>query len=290
MNTAESFIQNIIKKPSEEGHVLPEDLHEYLTKQEVEKVAYSSIMEAYRIRLSEKKRAAYWTKLQEVPWPVFMNISQYRGYVLQHIEQKAEKEAWPTAIELNTHLRQLFNELTAYFGGFQQECQIIKTHHRMIIIQGPVGIGKSKLIEAMRINPTQSYYFKTASQIKTEAISDLSTVIEKYSGMLKVVGGSSAHFGQTSAGLCIDDIGTENEHGQLSHYGNKANVIQEIVQERYNRLSSHPYIHTILITNLDKQGIGDNYGPRFYDRLKERAAWFEFNPKTKSFRGQTSNL
>lgn len=60
--------------------------------------------------------------------------------------------------------------------------------------------------------------------------------------------------------LCIDDLGAEPDN--ITHYGNKLNLIQHIIEERYmnNRI-------THFSSNNKMERIHDIYGDRVYSRL-----------------------
>lgn len=60
--------------------------------------------------------------------------------------------------------------------------------------------------------------------------------------------------------ICIDDLGAEIS--EVSHYGNKINVMEHIIEERY----LHDKI-THFSSNIDAKGIEAKYGQRVYSRI-----------------------
>ena len=60
--------------------------------------------------------------------------------------------------------------------------------------------------------------------------------------------------------LCIDDLGSESLNA--SYYGNKVNVIEHLIEQRYfyNKLTHYT-------TNLDKEDFIKVYGDRVYSRI-----------------------
>lgn len=61
--------------------------------------------------------------------------------------------------------------------------------------------------------------------------------------------------------LCIDDLGSEPEN--INHYGNKINLIEHIIEERYmNERFTH------FSSNLSMGIIHEKYGDRVYSRIK----------------------
>jgi len=61
---------------------------------------------------------------------------------------------------------------------------------------------------------------------------------------------------------CYDDLGEEPL--SVSHYGTRANVMQHILEERYNRQCL-----TLATTNHNVQELGEMYGERVESRLQE---------------------
>ena len=61
--------------------------------------------------------------------------------------------------------------------------------------------------------------------------------------------------------LCIDDLGSEPEN--ISYYGNKLNLIEHIIEERYmNERFTH------FSSNFNLELIHEKYGDRVYSRIK----------------------
>ena len=76
--------------------------------------------------------------------------------------------------------------------------------------------------------------------------------------------------------LVIDDIGTEPL--RMTVYGNEFFPLVELISCRYDK-----QLPTILTTNLSLNAIGDMYGPRIEDRLREMCEMIAFN-SPESFR------
>jgi len=72
--------------------------------------------------------------------------------------------------------------------------------------------------------------------------------------------------------LCIDDIGAETE--LASHFGNKTNVIGQIIEERYEHA-----LLTHFTTNLTEERLHEVYGDRVYSRIKETCNLIKVNDK-----------
>ena len=128
-----------------------------------------------------------------------------------------------------------------------------------ILLSGPVGCGKTSLMNLMKHLATTEHKFsvKPCRDISFEFIQDGYEVIHKYSkGKL---------YQSEPKTICFDDLGTENN---LKYYGNECNVMAEILLSRYDIFTSKK-IQTHITTNLSASEIETNYGNRVRSRLRE---------------------
>jgi DNA replication protein DnaC len=80
-------------------------------------------------------------------------------------------------------------------------------------------------------------------------------------------------------GICFDDLGTEDT--EKAHYGNRTNVMEKIILNRYDHCRNKL---THFTTNLTAEQIKETYGLRVTDRLREMVNVLDFPTGTKSFR------
>lgn len=71
-------------------------------------------------------------------------------------------------------------------------------------------------------------------------------------------------FHQRYIGLCIDDLGSEPEK---NNFGNKMNVIGDIIESRYSSGFTGPLLHGT--TNLSAEELKEFYGERVISRMRE---------------------
>lgn len=139
-----------------------------------------------------------------------------------------------------------------------------------LLISGGVGVGKTKLMQMFAVNKRQVFevlkardlaalFVRKGEQGGYEMIEQFSTVHKPE--LIK----HEDNLWQERIGLCIDDVGTEDE--KVS-FGNRSNVIAEIIDGRYSnqrlvRCMTH------ITTNLGINGIKQKYGDRIASRLLE---------------------
>lgn len=151
-------------------------------------------------------------------------------------------------------------KLIAYFLKDEATCfQYDINLHKGILLSGPVGCGKTSLMNLMKyLTPTEhKFLVKPCRDISFEFIQDGYQIIHKYSK------GKLYEFEPKT--ICFDDLGTENN---LKYYGNECNVMAEILLSRYDIFTAKK-IQTHVTTNLSASEIENVYGNRVRSRLRE---------------------
>jgi len=124
-----------------------------------------------------------------------------------------------------------------------------------IFLQGKTGIGKSDTLQSFQEylhakKSKSAFYMFTAREIKLRCI-DTPKQISYFINI---------------GNLCIDDLGTEGDMNKI--YGNKINVINDILAERY-RNRNLLYSKTHITTNFTLQELKQFYDNRTLDRFQE---------------------
>ncbi|RTY96940.1 ATPase [Flavobacterium sp. RSP49] len=159
-------------------------------------------------------------------------------------------------------------KLIAYFLKDEATCyQLGIDLNKGILLSGPVGCGKTSLMNLMKyLTPTEhKFLVKPCRYISFEFIQDGYEIIHKYSkGKL---------YESQPKIICFDDLGTENN---LKYYGNECNVIAEILLSRYDLFTTKK-LQTHITTNLSASEIENFYGNRVRSRLREMVNLIGFN-------------
>ena len=166
-------------------------------------------------------------------------------------------------------------KLIAYFLKDEATCfQYSINLNKGILLSGPVGCGKTSLMNLMKyLTPTEHKFFvKPCRDISFEFIQDGYEVIHKYSkGKL---------YQYEPKTICFDDLGTENN---LKYYGNECNIMAEIILSRYD-IFIFKKIYTHITTNLSASEIETAYGNRVRSRLRNMLNLIAIDKTTKDKR------
>jgi predicted ATPase len=131
-----------------------------------------------------------------------------------------------------------------------------------ILMVGPIGVGKTMLLQAFSLYNT-SCRLTNFKIIPTREIARIFTQ-QGYSGIEQFSVESFRDGASRRDGIayCLDDLGLEDVG--TKHYGNNANVIAEVLLDRYDlRLLTHA------TTNLTPKELAQVYGDRVRSRMTE---------------------
>lgn len=145
-----------------------------------------------------------------------------------------------------------------------------------IFLAGNFGVGKTWFMKLFSKNQRQVFHVHNAKEIANQFEADGLAAIDHYSQKYKNPVNDTASFLQTFAGLCIDDFGTEDIK---NHFGNKKNVIGDVIEERYRLGNCGIFLHGT--TNLTSQALNDFYGGRVISRLREEVNFIELPGKDR---------
>lgn len=168
--------------------------------------------------------------------------------------------------------RKYVNALTFYFNRDQRfnDCVLNSLSLKMdlnkgLFIFGTVGVGKTKLVELFKNNKRCCYKMISCRKVVSEYVKHGHEVIEPMSHSIHPFIKNIDNFFQDTEGICFDDLGTESE--SANNYGNKKNVFEQILLDRYD--NGLPYHETHITSNLSPEMIKERYGDRVVSRMRE---------------------
>jgi DNA replication protein DnaC len=201
-------------------------------------------------------------------------MSQYDyQQVILWLEQKGI-ELYGQSFKILETDHAIIHKLLAYFLNDEITCfQLNIDLHKGILLSGPVGIGKTSLMNLMKIltSTNHKFYIKPCRDISYEFIQEGYEIIQRY---------SKGKLYPDPKTICFDDLGTENN---IKYYGNECNVMAEILLSRYDLFIAKK-IQTHITTNLSATEIESAYGNRVRSRLRSMVNLISFDKTTKDKR------
>lgn len=146
-----------------------------------------------------------------------------------------------------------------------------KQDKKGIAILGNVGVGKTeimfaffKAIHDLSVMPEYEHFKFHRFSFKTARETAQAYQRHGYDGLNFFTKQFTSSNPPRFNHIAFDDLGVERNQ---KFYGNEANVMSEIIQERYDRFKTGLITH--FTTNLMPEQINDYYGDRATDRLTE---------------------
>jgi len=197
----------------------------------------------------------------ENPCENFIEIKSKHNYehALLWLEKWGKKQ-YGEGFKLQEEDKPILYKLLCYFLKDEAVASQLQINlNKGILLSGPIGVGKTTILNLMRLfEPSQNrFILKSCRDVSFEFITDGYQTIHKYSR-------NSFHNHEPKA-YCFDDLGTENN---LKYFGNECNVMAEILLSRYDLFVSRKLI-THITTNLSASEIEANYGNRVRSRMRE---------------------
>jgi hypothetical protein len=167
------------------------------------------------------------------------------------------------------------HKLLIYFLRHEKDANRLDINlDKGIFLAGPVGCGKSSLMELMTYipGPERNFVLRSCRDISFEFMEEGYTVIQRYSKM------SFSH--SKPRIYCFDELGAERN---LKYFGNECNVLGEILLSRYDLYVGQGML-THITTNLNTDDMEAAYGDRIRSRMRQQFNLFTFSPDTRDKR------
>jgi DNA replication protein DnaC len=202
-----------------------------------------------------------------------MNSTYNYSEIISWLEQKG-MELYGQSFKIQERDHDIIYKLIAYFLKDDSTCfQLNIDLTKGILLSGPIGIGKTSLMNLMKIltSAEHKFYIKPCRDISYEFIQEGFEIIQKY---------SKGKLYPDPKTICFDDLGIENN---IKYFGNECNVMAEILLYRYDLFISRKIL-THITTNLSATELETAYGNRVRSRLRSMVNLISFDKTTKDKR------
>ena len=208
------------------------------------------------------KQEKHEENLQRIKTP--FTPHELQDFVLWRLRTEILKDQTPVFGE---KAKDIFKALCFYFAN-DIEFETMGKNWKInkgICLMGNIGVGKTTLMRMFAKNKRQCFDVVSCRTVAADFAENGHDAFKIYSENKKNYSNDYRNFLQPINGYCFDDLGTEEVK---KNYGNQVNVMEEIVLNRYD--NSHTGWHlTHITTNLTADQIGEIYGNRVRDRMRE---------------------
>lgn len=143
--------------------------------------------------------------------------------------------------------------------------------NRGLILQGPIGCGKTSVLKAFQLIGCKGFGIVTCKALESLYDVDGVNSVPKYTEV------SKDPFGRQN-GWLFDDLGWESKG---KHFGKEKNVMEDVL-ELINTKGNWGNMH--ITTNYSSQLIGEKYGSRIRSRMRMMFNQIIFDPDSKDMR------
>lgn len=220
------------------------------------------LLKAREDKLSKISLAKYWAKVDTETPPLTLTPKQMYETFLARASFLINKN-----FLIDEHNHAIIKKLCYYFSN-SSESELDRG--KGLLLMGGVGTGKTTIMRSFANNPLCSFKINSARRISYDFAENGFAIVKS---LASIDTSPRNAFGQTELGLCIDDLGTDEER---KHYGDKVNALTEIILNRYDSL---PHRYTHITTNLNAEAIEKIYGSRIRSRMREMFNLVSFDTK-----------
>lgn len=221
-------------------------------------------------RLQEENRAARSAELRRQlteRWS-YEKTKDFMGW---RIKQKSDSKKLVFVDTKTSNAGSVFELLCRYFSNDPLYVELALAAgidgpdlRKGILLSGTVGTGKTSVMQLFSVNQRQVFMLRSAAETANLWLKSGEEAIAAFYQPHKLPVNDCDNFYQPFAGLCLDDCGTEDVK---NHYGNRVNVIGQIIEGRYFNGSHGILLH--MTTNLNSTQLKEFYGARVVSRLRE---------------------
>lgn len=250
-----------------------------LTEEETKEVIEKAIRQAEFEKAQVEFNRLYAKMIrEEKKFPVF-KPAEFFALIEELGKSRSIERNWATVFTIDNDNRPILKSLSLYFTNDERFCDVGEGFSlaKGLLITGDVGCGKTELMSLARQNPKLCYSQHDCVEVSRQYQEQGSTIIDTYA-LNPSVRDRDLTFNQEFLGRFFDDLGSESIS---RNFGNERNVMSEIILQRYKL---HPRHMTHFTSNLTLQQLGEVYGNRVLDRLREMCNIIEFPSTAKSRR------
>lgn len=220
-------------------------------------------------KIKEQERALKAQETRRMLTARNWSYEQTRDFMLHRAKTLFNDPAKPFV--LDEYNEPVFDLLCHYFSESKEFVNVAAkmkvknpSLQKGLLLAGNYGTGKTWLMSLFRKNNRQVYHVEHAKEVAKAFHKNGEEAIERHYNKIKNAFQDPVVLYQEYSGLCMEDIGREDIKNS---YGNRTNVIGDIMEARYINKCMGPFFHGT--TNFTVPQLEEFYGGMVVDRLRE---------------------
>lgn len=222
---------------------------EILTPEEIKIVVITALREARRLKIIERNTEEYNKKIRAEKAAIAASWQSFYSWIWNKGKNEIKD------FNISEKEKAIYELLAKYFTMDKSIEDQGYSLEKGLWLYGGVGCGKTTIMKLFMVNPKISY-----------GILECNTIADMYKD--KETGPEIIQRYSYANAVCFNDLGTEIESGVSSHFGNKKNVMGEIILGHYEKNENKKFSFHFT-TNLGADEIEKFYGTRVRSRLRE---------------------
>lgn len=232
---------------------MPEDFNEViLTPEEIEKAIFDARCLKYWDL--QKQREVDAVKMERELAKTPFTTQQLKDFVLKSAPY----------FVLDEYSTPIFELLALYFSNSPEFEKRGYSLSKGICLCGPVGVGKTEMLNLFRKNKRLCFHMLSVFDIETKLQDHGVEFIKNFVSYVPGWGASKHNFYQLQVGWAFDDVGRESV---VYDFGNKTDAISKILQTRYHHKVPFNSLH--ITTNKTPVELEERYDQAVRSRLRE---------------------
>jgi DNA replication protein DnaC len=252
-----------------------------LTEEEKEQALY----EARKKKFASSELKNYWNRVQEPLEYKRNTAAEITVMIKEKIALRSGHQQFNSYPDYEQNIiaisHYLSGELSSLTTGRKPGTLNLELETRKgLLLMGPVGCGKTELMNGIMLNQKQSFCSYTAPDLTRYVMGEGNYNIIDRILANDYMAIADLKYGQKQCGVFIDELGSENE---VNVFGNRKNVMAELIIEFYSRCFKQGRLFHAT-TNLNVKQMKELYGDRVTSRLREMVNVITFPDDAEDFR------
>lgn len=228
-----------------------------------------ALREGRKKKYFQIKNKEYWDKLSVEEETAKLLTAEELGKALVKTPVGFDSNGKEIYFKIDDDNREVVKMMCYYFTNDKRFEDAGYSLSKGLLLQGGVGVGKSKIMTLLQQNQKQSFRVISCIDVANMWINQTKQDQENGNVLARLFANTHSAlganpYGHRQIGYCFDDLGTEEL--RALNFGTAKNTMEEVLWKRH---ANGLFTTTHITTNLSAEELKESYGHRIYDRMRE---------------------